>query len=473
MSAVATPYAAPSAPRAAPWARRARVDAGVRTGALVVGVLGLLLVTYWWAAGGGITDLGGWETGLTSLGRLSGLLASDLLLVQVLLMARIPWLERSHGQDELSRRHRLVGFASFNLMLTHITLITIGYAAASHNGVLAQLWDLVANYPGILLASAGAALLVLVAVTSVRAARRRLRYESWHLLHLYAYLGVGLALPHQLWTGGDFLSSPLATVYWWSLWALAALAIVTFRIGTPLWRTLRHQLVVERVVDEGPDVVSVCMRGRHLEELPVSAGQFFIWRFLDRRPGWSRGHPWSLSAPVTDGRLRISVKDIGDGSAALRRLEPGTRVAIEGPFGRLTVDSRTRRRLVLIGAGVGVAPLRALAEELHYQPGEAVLIHRARSPEESLHAHELVDLGHRRGLRVVPLLGLRAPGRASWLPASWAHVSDAEALRRLAPHLLDSDVYVCGPDEWMTAVIAAVRAAGVPATQLHIERFSW
>ena len=58
-----------------------------------------------------------------------------------------------------------------------------------------------------LLATAGTGLLVMVVVTSVRVARRRLRYESWHLLHLYAYLGVGLALPHQIWTGADFIAS--------------------------------------------------------------------------------------------------------------------------------------------------------------------------------------------------------------------------------------------------------------------------
>ena len=53
----------------------------------------------------------------------------------------------------------------------------------------------------------GVAALVMVVVTSLRAARRRLRYESWHLLHLYAYLGVGLAPPHQVWTGADFIGS--------------------------------------------------------------------------------------------------------------------------------------------------------------------------------------------------------------------------------------------------------------------------
>ena len=467
MTSLAAPPAATQrrAPLTPTWWRDAADIAWWASLAMVVGL---------WALHGGVLDLvGGAADALSSIGRLAGLVASDLLLVQVLLMARIPWLERSFGQDELTRRHRLVGFTSFNLMLGHIVLITLGYAAASDFGVLAQLWDLVANYPGILLSTAGSALLVLVAVTSARAARRRLRYESWHLLHLYAYLGVGLALPHQLWTGGDFLSSPLATFYWWSVWAIAALAIVTFRIGMPLWRTVRHRVVVESVVDEGPGVVSVYMTGRNVDRLPIRAGQFFIWRFLDRRPGWTRGHPWSLSAPVVDGRLRITVKDLGDGSAALRDVKPGTRVVVEGPFGRLTADSRTRRHVVLVGAGVGIAPLRALAQELDYQPGEAILLHRVRSYDEALHARELVDLAHQRGLQVVPLVGARMPGHSSWLPQSWSGVSDAAALRQLVPNLLDADVYVCGPDDWMTAVIEAAGAAGVVKEQMHVERFSW
>jgi hypothetical protein len=65
-----------------------------------------LLVAYWWASGGGIRDLTGWVTGLTSVGRLTGLLASVLLLAQVLLMARIPWVERAYGHDRLVRGHR-------------------------------------------------------------------------------------------------------------------------------------------------------------------------------------------------------------------------------------------------------------------------------------------------------------------------------------------------------------------------------
>jgi predicted ferric reductase len=109
-----------------PPVHRHRADAAVRTVAGVLFWASLLLVSYWWASGGGIQDLTAWDTGLTSAGRLTGLLASDLLLVQVLLMARVPVLERAFGQDRLARHHRIVGFTSFNLLLGHLVLITWG-----------------------------------------------------------------------------------------------------------------------------------------------------------------------------------------------------------------------------------------------------------------------------------------------------------------------------------------------------------
>ncbi len=149
-------------------------------------------------------------------------------------MARVLVIERVWGQDELARLHRPVGFGSFNLMLAHIVLIGLDYAgsgAHGYSGLLGELWDITWGLPGMLLAVAGALCLVLVVVTSIRAARRRLRYESWHLMHLYAYLGVVLALPHQLWTGGDFLANPLATAYWWTAWAGTAAAVIVFRLG--------------------------------------------------------------------------------------------------------------------------------------------------------------------------------------------------------------------------------------------------
>lgn len=459
----ASPLDAPRSRREPTWWRDA---VGCATWA------SLLVVVALWVHGAGLQALTGWGPGLTSLGRLTGLLASNLLLMQVLLMARIPMVERTFGQDELARRHRLVGFWSFTLMVGHVLLIVLGYALEASTNPLAELWTVVVDDPGMLLAAAASLLLVLVVVTSIRAARRRLRYESWHLLHLYAYLGVGLALPHQLWTGQEFLSSRVATVYWWSLWIVAAGAVLGWRVLVPLYRTLTHRLRVVAVVPESDKVVSIVMQGRRLERLPAQAGQFFTWRFLDG-PGATRGHPYSLSAPPDGDRLRITVKALGDGSGGLAQVRPGTRVAIEGPYGRLHEGVRTHRKVLLMGSGVGVTPLRGLLESMSQEPGDVTLIYRAHSSADLILKAEIDAVAAQRGARVRYAVGPRIPGRHSWLPESAAHLTDADALRHLVPDVADHDVYLCGAVAWMSAARAAATEAGVPSHAIHEERFSW
>ncbi|GLZ49849.1 oxidoreductase [Actinomycetospora sp. NBRC 106375] len=459
--------------RHAAGATPAARDRRLRTAAEALVCASLTLVAFWWATGGGLSDLSGWATGLDSLGRLTGLLASVLLLVQVILMARVPLLEQAFGQDRLARIHRLVGFTSFTGMLAHIGLITWGYAAGDLARVPAEAWDLTVDYPGMLLAVAGTACLVMVVITSVRAARSRLRYESWHLLHLYAYLGVGLALPHQLWTGQEFLESTARTVFWWTLWALAAGSVLLWRIALPLRRSLRHRLVVTSVVDEGDGCVSVHLSGQHLAELDVRAGQFFGWRFLTG-PGWTRAHPFSLSA-APDGRsLRITVKDLGDGSRALRRLRPGTRALVEGPFGRLADRAGSNGRVALVGAGVGITPLRALAEELGEAGRDVVVLHRFT--DEPLFAHEFTVLARECGIGLIPLPG---PRRASdsWLGdgvgGPLRHTDDLTALLARVPDIAERDVYVCGPEPWTRLVRQTLSAAGTPTDRVHSETFGW
>jgi predicted ferric reductase len=431
----------------------------------------MLAVVALWVYGGGVQDLDGLEGWLTGIGRLTGLIAADLLLLQVFLMARVPFVERSYGQDELARRHRWVGFASVNLMLLHIALIVVAYAGVQLSAVVQTVVDLVTTYPGMLLATAGTALLLLVAVTSMRIARRRLRYESWHLLHLYAYLGVGLAIPHMLWTGEDFLETTWASTYWWGIYGLAAGAVIVFRVIRPLWRSFRHKLVVESVEQAADGVVSVRMSGRKLEKLPVSAGQFFVWRFMDGR-GWSRANPFSLSAAPNPYELRITAQGVGDGSGRLAELRPGTRVMIEGPYGRLTSAVRTRRKVTLLAGGIGITPLRALAEELDYDPGDVTLIYRAANGDEVIFREELEQLFAERGMRLFYVVGPRLRD-GSWLSVAAAGRGEAEALRQLVPDIKEHDVYICGSPTWMSAVQEAVLGAGVPKDRIHVERFAW
>jgi predicted ferric reductase len=468
---VTTLITAPAASWAPPLPldKDASVDRVVRQGAVLTLWLGLLLVTYWWVADGGVTDLAHFASGLTSSGRLTGLWAADLLLVQVLLMSRLPPLEHAFGRDRLARNHRVVGLVSFYLMITHIGLIIGGYASGQWSVVLSTIWDLITSYGGVLLAVAGTACLIMVVITSLKAARRRLRYESWHLLHLYAYLGIGLALAHQLWTGQEFLQSSATTIYWWTLWAAAAGAIVVWRILLPLWRSARYRLRVAGVVRESSDVVSVYLTGRQLDRLPLRAGQFLNVRFLSR-PGWTRANPFSLSIAPNGHTLRITAKLLGEGSARLANLRPGTWVLFEGPYGRLSSRARTQRKLVLAGAGVGITPLRALAEGLEYAPGEAVMLQRYTA--EPLFSRELDVLAAAKGLQVVHLPAPRRTPTSVLGPAAHG-MPELIALRRWIPDIADRDVFLCGPSAWTDGFERLVLAAGVPGDRIHTESFGW
>lgn len=451
------------APNPADWQRRLRL-------VLATAACGsVFMVFLLWVHGGGVRALtSGGSVAVTSAGRLAGLVGADLLIIQVLLMARIPWVERVCGQDQLARWHRITGFTSFNLVLLHIVLVTFGYAGADRSGVVVEAWRLITTYPGMLLAAAGTIALILVTVTSVRVARRRLRYESWHLLHLYAYLGIGLALPHQIWTGQDFVLTAPARLYWWTLYIATAGSILVFRVGMPLYRSLRHDLRIAAVVPETDGVTSVYLSGRDLDRLPVQSGQFFNWRFLSGT-GWMRAHPYSLSAAPRPDGFRITIKHLGDGSSQVPALRVGTRVLLEGPYGRLTGVRRQRHRLTFIACGIGITPMRALIETEYYRPGDAVLIYRARTPSDFTFYQEIEAIAQARGVATIYLPGPRGP--AQWLPVGCR--DGASTLRQMVPHIGDSDVYVCGPEPWMDAVIDSLDRVGVPIAQIHLERFAW
>src|SRR4051794_8591572 len=154
----------------------------------------------------------------TALGRLTGLLAAYAMVVVVLLVARVPPLERAVGQDRLVRWHRRLGPWPLYLLLAHAVLITVGYAAQARAGVPSQLWQLITTYPGVLAATVATGLLFAAGISSYRLARRRMAYETWWSVHLYTYLALFLSFSHQVDTGASFVGHPVARLWWTALW---------------------------------------------------------------------------------------------------------------------------------------------------------------------------------------------------------------------------------------------------------------
>ncbi|MFE5919106.1 ferric reductase-like transmembrane domain-containing protein [Streptomyces sp. NPDC056468] len=388
-----------------------------------------------------------------------GLHAALLMLFQLLLVARLPWLDRRIGMDRLTVWHRWVGFTLLWTVLTHATLVVLGYATLD-DASMGKTFVALSGVPASLLGMLAAAIIVVIAVISTRGLRRRLQYEVWHGLHLLLYVALGLAFVHQLQETTTFTSSAFATAYWWILWLFAFGALLTGRLAVPLWRNAYHQFRVAAVVPESDNVVSVYVTGRHLDKLPARAGQFCIWRFPGHNHWWL-ANPFSLSAAPGGQGLRLTAKAAGSASAGLRDVPVGGRAFVEGPYGAFTSLHRSRPGVLLIAGGVGITPVRAMLEE--QTTGDVVVLYRVRSEADAVLLDEVRHLVALRGGRLQLLTGRTGEGGVPPF--------DPSSLYRLVPDITQRDVYVCGPPAMTTAVLSGLRELKVPTRQVHAERF--
>jgi predicted ferric reductase len=391
----------------------------------------------------------------------TGMAAGYGAAIMLILMSRSPWLERGVGSHRLVRWHAWGGQVVIIVTAMHAVAAVQAWAASGSIDLVAATGE-VLDIPGLVAASIGTVILLLVGLASLKVVRRRISYERWHLLHLLTYLAVALGFAHQL-AGPDLAGRQWLQIAWSLLYTYAFVLVLRWRVIQPLFQLWRHRLRVEEVRQESPDVISVLMSGEHLDELRAEPGQFFRWRFLTAKT-WSSAYPFSLSAPPTRNQLRITVKACGDGTRRIFDVPMGTLVFAEGPYGALTRRRRRRPRVLLIAGGVGITPMRALFEVIDLPGKDVTLVYRASSEQDLVFKHELDEIAARSGARVIYLVGPSTDA---------ANDMSAPALNRIVGDLDEHDVYLCAPPRLAARVRGSLMDRGFPRHQLHEERFSF
>ncbi len=419
-------------------------------------IANLYVVGYLWLSGSGDLLRGDTADVLVALGRLAGLLLQYFILIELILVSRLPALERLYGFDKQNVVHRRLGYGILVFLLAHPALLSFGYGLGMERGTLEQFSGFVLNWEGVAAATFGVLLMVVAGILSIPKVRSLLSYEFWYFTHLPLYLAVALAFEHQIASGDVAQGGPLA--YWLAVNFAVFGVILLYRFFVPVVRNVKHRFRVVRVVRESKDVVSIYISGVRMDEFRFESGQWVRVIFLER--GMWHGHPFSLSAPYNGNELRLTVKALGDWTSRAGELHKGTRVWVEGPLGTFTLAHAKTRKFLFIAGGIGVTPILAMLRSLPPET-DAVLLYGVRTRKDMLFTKELSE---DRARKTVFLSDEDAVG----FERGRITLSNIQAT---CPDFLSRDVYLCGPPAMVEGLRSSLVEAGLPYQQLHFEIF--
>lgn len=420
---------------------------------------------------GGISQVTDAASLFNSISRLTALLGTDLLLIHMLLIARVPWIDKFYGHDKATLAHKKLGKPVLYFVVAHFAASLIEFSITNGENVLETWWWLTTSVEDMLPASLSLLLMVTVVVTSLNFARKKMGYEAWFIVHLWSYASVLLAVPHIFTTGSDVAGKPVATIFWVTLYLFVALNLIWYRVLQPIVRYAVTQTRVIDVVRESQDTVSLYVGGKNLAALGGQAGQFYLVRVLTREQWW-RPHPFSISKAPNDKVVRFSIGNRGDDTAKIPLLQPGTKVLLEGPYGVFTEERRTKEKVVLVASGIGIPPVRALAESMAARPGDVTVIYRTRDENDAALINEMKLITEKRGFNLHVVAGPRGRDN-SWLNFDPADMPDQARLVSMVPDVADADIFICGPEKWTRLVRKSAAKAGVPEDQIHSEEYAW
>ena len=394
-----------------------------------------------------------------------GLLAFAIILVEFVLSGRFKSVASGIGMDVTMRFHQVMARTALLFAVVHPFL----YRGTMSGGT--RPWDtdrqLTVTTDFSSLSTGIAAYLLLPALVALAISRRHsdYRYETWRLMHgLGALLIAGLLLHHAVYAG-RYSANPELAWFWVAMTALAVGSLFYVYLVAPLLDRKRAWRVVS-ITRLSPKQWEVTVAPDRHAGLTYKAGQF-VWLNIGHSAFSLHENPFSISSAPSNGpNVSFVIKELGDFTASLGQIEPGTRAYLEGPFGHLTADGHNEPGIVMIAGGVGLAPLLGILRELRAtrDPRKVCLIYGNRREEQILYRDELKD----EDVTYV----LSEP------PEGWpgeTGVIDSGLLDRV----LSADQFgewlfmLCGPAAMMDSVEDHLLSRGTPSSRILSERFDY
>jgi len=384
----------------------------------------------------------------------ASIFAYNWLLWNVVIGLKLPVVQTLLPYDFRIRIHVLTSMGLVVFLVWH----TVYYVVLNPMDINLVTWGLIVAFPLLIVLS-----VFWIPVPGLRHVRRWLLggaqafatrcYDALKLTHKGLYIVLAaLTYFHVLDAKLLGVASPASTFGFQSLF------VVT--LGAYLWTRIRNRLLptvqVLSVTHQGG--ITRLVFSNH-PRLKYQAGQFAFLRFL--KPGL-RGeeHPFSFVSAGHETTVEFAAKHVGDFTAKLRDLVPGDRVKINGGFGNFRPRS-SQKPLVLIGTGVGAAPILSLLKHL-----------AAQQVQEPLTC--LVAVSRREELIDPPAwdeLTQKLPGLDLRILVSEEGAPRLETVLSTLADPGEREYWLCSSDRVRQALVKTL-AAEVPKHQIHYEAFS-
>jgi predicted ferric reductase len=397
-------------------------------------------------------------------GKMIGLAAAILLMVQLPLAGRIKFLDRLFSLPALYRVHRLNAFVICPLVLLHVVCVM-----APDDLYMIPLEG--RYWPEWL----GALLLVLILCQTMASRWRSLLglpYHRWMAVHrVVGAATMVLLLVHVLYVSETFSRSGLPR---YALGILAGSWLVLW-IGRRLkpYLARRHPYTVSKITPTtGNKALIIDLIPEGGTGLAYAPGQFVFVSF--RTPHLTReAHPFTLSStPTKSGELQITIRPCGDWTDRVQGLDSGAKAYIQGPFGRFShLASPDDRELVMIAGGIGITPMLSMLRYIADVDDQRkiTLIWSNRSQPFLFAKHEL------SGMQQVIQ-------QFQWFPVFTREKADFGYHGRLGRNMLQdligelsnhTSIFICGPPVMIRDVRTTLRQLGFAREAIKSELFGF
>lgn len=424
-----------------------------RWGIIIIILFVVLTIAIWFYVRKGSQTFSNYSVSTHSLGQLSGLVGMTLFSLTFVLTTRLKLVEKLFGGlDKVYITHHTMGIVAFILLLFHPLLLVIKFIPS--NIKQAAIYLLPSNSWAVNYGMIALAIMTLLIILTLYI---NLKYPNWKLSHKFMGLVFIIACFHVFFITTDITFYPLLRNY---MVFVSTIGLVSYLYGSYFRHYIENTYSYEiDSVETKEKITTLTLKPKNkiLEYIP---GQFIFIRFFGNNIPKEQ-HPFSIASAPVDGKIKLSIKSIGDYTDKVKELKPGTVAEIEGPYGffnRVSCDNDQ----IWISGGIGITPFLSMVESLKQSKSCKIdLYYCLRNKSEAVFLDRLETISNNnKDLRIIPYYS----DEKGFLTV--------DKIEKISKDIKTKDFFLCGPPAMMKSITIQLKKIGIKNKNIHKEDFN-